>query len=127
MNTATHSPSDRELLELAARAIGLQIVPESYAEEFGFTAKHYVGWWNPLTDGVDLLRLALKLRISINYETDLDEECETVRFIVASAGEGVNGFPLIREELMIENEEDIFEAAHRAIVRVAAEIGRSTK
>jgi len=46
--------SDRELLELAAKAAGINIEPE----------------WNPLTDDGDALRLAVKLKLHIERWDD---------------------------------------------------------
>jgi len=94
--------SDRELLELAAKAYG-----------FGGGSKtsgalwNYIGWcdtaelWNPLTDDGDALRLAVKLhmQVSITTETcraetipvlgvrinDCDEMAATRRAIVCAA------------------------------------------
>jgi hypothetical protein len=65
--------SDRELLELAAKAAGINVKPfaikpaEGEGDGFiGFMAEGSPrGWWDPLTDDGDALRLAVKLRISI--------------------------------------------------------------
>lgn len=60
--------SDRELLELAAKAAGYREF--QYCETSGGLQAIYVedgniGFWDPLTDDGDALRLAVKLRISV--------------------------------------------------------------
>lgn len=47
--------SDKELLELAARAAGL-------------TSVGWAGLWNPLEEDGDALWLAVKLRLDIHFE-----------------------------------------------------------
>ena len=96
--------TDKELLELAAKAAGIKInwstqgihkPPVAYADGCS-TA------WNPLTDDGDALRLAVKLDILIDAA-------------FASATE------------KIEYEIDQLAATRRAIVRAAAEIGKVMK
>jgi hypothetical protein len=64
--------TDRELLELAAKAAGYEIdfeadingwYPHGY-DEFG----DIHAWWNPLADDGDALRLAVELGIDIHIE-----------------------------------------------------------
>ena len=50
--------TDRELLELAAKAIGLDLVKYS-----SHLKDDWIDFWNPLTDDGDALRLAVKLRM----------------------------------------------------------------
>ena len=99
--------TDRELLELAAKAAGFEIepctckkVPFRHAKK---TGKY--GHWNPLNDDGEALRLAVTLGLSISC-----------RYAAASAW-----------NLLIEIEEryeaDPYAATRRAIVRAAAEIG----
>lgn len=63
--------SDKELLELAAKAAGL--ILNCYPDEDFFRANHSglgESWnpkWNPLTDDGDALRLAVKLHINIEH------------------------------------------------------------
>ena len=54
--------TDRELLELAAKAAGYKV-----AWEGGGTTGWMAGgtWWNPLTDDGDALRLAVKLEMDV--------------------------------------------------------------
>ncbi|EOZ3002151.1 hypothetical protein APA66_13030 [Pseudomonas aeruginosa] len=92
--------NDRELLELAARAAGIDRV---LAEPINFsTGVEY--YWNPLTDDGDALRLAVLL----NLEIHSPKSNPTVMFRTA--------------------ENDVFyqDACIRlAITRAAAEIGKS--
>jgi hypothetical protein len=67
--------NDRELLELAAKAAGIEY---SYWSETGLVRLDEKGdWqpgcqWNPLNDDGDAFRLALKLRIQIEYVDEID-------------------------------------------------------
>ena len=95
--------TDRELLELAAKAIGR---PELMAgAEYGLEGME----WNPLTDDGDALRLAVRLQIEIGFSPDERVWCSL-------AGE-----PALKEALTA----DLLAATRRAIVRAAAEIGRA--
>lgn len=106
------STNDLELLELAARAAGV--------EHYGFglmmndepflKIKTHLGMWAPLTDDGDALRLAVNLSFDVDIEYD---GC----VIHAPDLEG-----WISE---IAKEGDVLAATRRAIVRAAAEIGRS--
>ena len=68
--------SDRELLELAAKAAGLHI--KGHQVDYNDTFTHLVvgakftkqkDKWNPLTDDGDALRLAVKLNMRIDHRT----------------------------------------------------------
>jgi hypothetical protein len=102
--------SDLQLLELAAKAAGLKwhdnrIWVDEIAE--------YIPW-NPLADDGDALRLAVKLRLSIeNGEYDVSVE---VWF-------ELNNLRRVNEFYG----EDACAATRRAIVRAAAEIGKEMK
>ena len=99
--------SDEELLELAAKAAGMTLTLGGYLEAVreDEDGKH----WNPLTDDGDALRLSVKLGMAINI---------TPMKIYASDGriDGIN-------EVM--DTSDPYAATRRAIVRAAAEIGKS--
>jgi len=109
--------TDRELLELAAKAAGIESLwwtkdGNKLFQRNGGEQKP----WNPLTDDGDALRLAVKLRLDIGFE-----KLHTVSV-------GVN--PLdkwITEYCDDGMGADISEKTRRAIVRAAAEIGRSMK
>jgi hypothetical protein len=114
--------TDKELLELAAKAYG-------FGEKFGVTwteteyplnsGVHGALWngfghgetaelWNPLTDDGDALRLAVKLRLMIDTSYN--------------GGVGVGSASL--EEVYEDSSVDEYAATRRAIVRASAEIGR---
>ena len=91
--------SDRELLELAAKAVGVELdfsirgdFPPYYVNERGGHSS-----WNPLTDDGDALRLAVKLYL-----------WEPIRLAHRDITDAV----------------DFYAATRRAIVRAAAEIGK---
>ena len=129
--------TDKELLELAAKAAGVFLTPEQFAKEcpspwdeewepwyntecnsmIGMqTCYNYEGelsgWtqyeWNPLTDDGDALRLAVKLGFHVSPRS-----VEVWR----DGKEVINIF---------EDGEDPYAATRRAIVRAAAEIGKKT-
>lgn len=114
---------DRELLELAAKAAGIVALrwgidkPERQISGEG----EFVGaTWNPLEDDGDALRLAVELKLSIFLPEGDDGD-----FAVASVPDGVLddfGETWIQESV---KDGDKLAATRRAIVRAAAEIGRS--
>jgi hypothetical protein len=96
--------NDEKLLELAAKAIG-----EPYYEHVpsgGLYLSNGV-YWNPLTDDGDALRLAVKLSITPHIDGNLTD---------AESAAGFSTEPHF---------DDPYAATRRAIVRAAAEIGRS--
>ena len=99
--------SDRELLELAAKAAEL---PECgwMGPAFMYVKDNTFTDWNPLTDDGDALRLAVKLRIGFGWD-DFGAE--------AVFGEG--------DAEVEEDVSDPYAATRRVIVRAAAEIGKS--
>ena len=98
--------TDRELLELAAKAAGYE-----YAKHGGYIVVDGIpGNWNPLTDDGDALRLAVKLDI-------------VPRVINGVAFAWRDGVCDIQEP----HNGDPYAATRRAIVRTAAEIGRNMK
>ena len=101
------STSDRELLELAAKAAGVDPVLANPIE-FSTGTEYY---WNPLTDDGDALRVAVKLRLEIYFFDGFGE-------VVAE--HNTASFEPGREQYA----DDMNAATRRAIVRAAAEIGR---
>jgi hypothetical protein len=109
---------DRELLELAARAAGIcliwdGIVPKEIIEHWNGdpdNGPETRDWhWNPLEDDGDALRLAVKLEIDVMiWEDYVSVYAREVPELDEYARGGC-----------------IYAAARRAIVRAAAEIGRS--
>lgn len=106
--------TDRELLEYAAKAAGIEL----RAVEINGIKHYFIGGrvWNPREDSGDAFNLLVKLRLSVQYD-DL------------SAG----GFVQVAAPWAAEfsdnawNEwigDDPYAATRRAIVRAAAEIGK---
>ena len=114
--------SDKELLELAAKAAGIDYKHDNsfWAHEDHCAFWSYAdlctcgGRWNPLTDDGDALRLAIKLDLSIHtfYSDGVSSAC--------------SGVPYFVDEEVIHNG-DPYAATRRAIVRAAAEIGKEKK
>lgn len=106
--------NDRELLELAARAAGvpgawIENCPEDGCPTYSCGIGHrgrITALWNPLTDDGDALRLASKLRINLDYIDSTD---------TVSAQNGSHWY--------FEALDDY--GVRRAIVQVAAEIGKA--
>ena len=108
--------TDRELLELAAKAAGMWVNDFSldddyqpfFHDEKGFRLSWGKGWWKPLTDDGDALRLAVKLKFLVDVcldqseagNSDCDYQCE------------------------LHRDSDPYAATRRAIVRAAAEVGK---
>jgi hypothetical protein len=103
--------TDRELLEAAAKAAGIE-VEFSVFSDGSFICFHegcgcFHDEWNPLTDDGDALRLAVRLRMNVDWESADCVWCD-------NEGETVEG-------------DDPYAATRRAIVRAAAEIGSGMK
>jgi hypothetical protein len=115
--------TDKELLELAAKAAGIELMPmqinnvtkQGDDRFIGYMTKADEwprGWFDPLTDDGDALRLAVKLKICIG--PNFDNDCA-----VADGGD-------FSEHHAVEmHNNDPYAATRRAITRAAAEIGKS--
>ena len=104
--------TDRELLEAAAKAAGISVwtdIDGNHYSANGIGAAEQQ--WNPITDDGDALRLAVGLGISVLY-SDFTGEAE------ARWNRGAY-------RLTEYGPDDPLAATRRAIVRAAAEIGRS--
>lgn len=108
--------TDRELLELAAKAAGIRV---EYTEPSLFTGQvfqlffdgeHQVGW-NPLDDDGDALRLAAKLGLDVEWRSD--------GRVAAYRHTNANGYCFTA---LVSCQEDRAASVRRAIVRAAAEI-----
>ena len=100
--------NDRELLELAAKAAGVYLEwdgPPTQWQPMYYQGKTYHSW-NPLTDDGDALRLAVKLGLWVYCGKNISVDW--------------NG-KLFEEPIG----DDPYAATRRAIVRAAAEIGRT--
>ena len=119
--------SDRELLELAAKAAGIEgkygYAPDDYYYNGNVEGictelpdgRSYV--WNPLTDDGDALRLAIKLNMGISIPVMAAKYARVD--VITFRNSGVN--------VMESCNNDPCAATRRAIVRAAAEIGRNMK
>ncbi|EOX9899898.1 hypothetical protein ACPZLB_000124 [Pseudomonas aeruginosa] len=111
--------NNRELLELAARAAGIKArwfrvnqwrrvgghkMQTGQEDVFG---THHSKPWNPLTDDGDALRLAVTLGIQLHFEGGEKDDA------------------VWANETMLWTDGDRPSATRRAIVRAAAEIGKS--
>jgi hypothetical protein len=112
--------SDRELLEMAAKATGdfyqhpSHEIPENLPVAFYLNEKR----WNPLTDDGDALRLAVKLKLSISAANPA--------FIEVAIFKDGEAHLLFRNGTMDSGwNEDSYAATRRAITRAAAEIGKT--
>ena len=105
--------TDRELLEMAAKAAGVEIT-------WALMGDTYAAWlpnellWSPLNDDGDALRLAVKLNLSM----DLFDKEILVGYTTKS-----NQCDQVTETCS----NDPYAATRRAIVRAAAEIGKNLK
>jgi hypothetical protein len=101
--------TDKELLELAAKAAGVDVT-------FDIEGVAWKKWpsfkWNPLTDDGDALRLSVKLGMYLNIYTHPKMQQTNV---------GAASHYLVTEA----HERNPYAATRRAIVRAAAEIGKS--
>ena len=110
--------TDRELLELAAKAAGMELMdrPEVHCYVGGLMTT--TGHWSPLTDDGDALRLAVKLNLiigSYGSYTSVGETFDKPQITTKA------------QEVLCWHHEtngDPYAATRRAIVRAAAEIGR---
>ena len=107
--------NDRELLELAAKAAGEPYF--EHAPEGGLYLSNGEDW-NPLENDGDALRLAVKLSIIVaTYPEEILNTVEAIAFFDGNR----------RKEKHITEKlgDDPYAATRRAIVRAAAEIGKS--
>ena len=118
---------DKTLLEMAAKAVGITLMPmevlnvEHPGDDrfIGYMADPDQcprGWFNPLGDDGDALRLAVKLQLGISIPPVPDGRVDVVTFYgpIISIVE----YPL---------NDDRQTATRLAIVRAAAEIGKAMK
>lgn len=111
--------TDHELLELAAKAAGMQgykFTGTSMAKMIDPNQPDTTGSigpnWNPLTDDGDALRLVVRLHISV-YSNIVRIETGTIQLTLDR---------VFIHESTLNQDESV--ATRRAIVRAAAEIGR---
>ena len=121
--------TDRELLEVAAKAAGIEYDKETTEKDYRFglwltlhgePTEFTRRSWNPLTDDGDALRLAVKLKIDF-YTGEDDGEAAYAGFFDVTMNN--------RQRFAIERFEnrDHYVATRRAIVRAAAAIGKANE
>ena len=114
--------TDRELLELAAKAAGLTVIREHvWGNDFFLIVKmeEKEGLWNPLAIDGDALRLAMKLRLYVYVGS--------MRTAVSSWSLGMEPEDAVKEDFSDSTDEAVATATRRAIVRAAAEIGKEMR
>jgi hypothetical protein len=107
--------TDRELLELAAKAAGIKIewltASDRSPHIVGVSGNSHRCYFNPLGDDGDALRLAVRLHIDIRFEAPaIDPNWKAISKTRTNT-------------YATESSKDAFAATRRAIVRAAAEIG----
>lgn len=100
--------SDREILELAAKAAGIDLVWHGNTDPWCFAEIGPGIKWNPLADDGDALRLAVKLQMGLD----------------TALGQSL-AIPLGSKDCVEQHADDPLAATRRAIVRAAAEIGKA--
>ena len=114
--------TDRELLELAAKAAAYEIDFDEPVN--GWYVNGYdengdpAAWWNPLTDDGDALRLAVKLGLEVSMGAKARDPETKEQFDITM----VTGGDAFKTE---HHNDDPCAATRRAIVRAAAEIGKT--
>jgi hypothetical protein len=107
--------TDKILLEQAAKAAGIEVTWTPEYRSF-FLKGSRLGqrlFWNPLTDDGDALRLAVKLNLKFRYHEVLGQA-----LVWPTVGDGF--------ELNVEDcDSNPYTATRRAIVIVAAELGKN--
>lgn len=127
--------TDRELLELAAKAAGYEIVGIAHKfivqgidEDDLLVANDRGGdsVWNPITDDGDALRLAAKLRLTIRQDDPAASEAGIAAYQTgAPTVDGIG--PWFWKEWLRDHSDDRSVTTRRAIVRAAAEIGKAVQ
>lgn len=109
--------TDKELLELAAKAAGIEWLHYNSGYGKGLCCREPSAlieyYWNPLTDDGDALRLAVKLKLHIG--------------VAARSNQRYSGRHDFDSMIYEDATDDQYAATRRAIVRAAAEIGKGMK
>jgi len=106
---------EKELLKLAAKAINLELFEDDF---YDGELCYYDSdtdcnlWWNPIIDDGDALRLAVELGLAVSICKDMPDGDFTV---------------ILGTEIKEMHNKDKYSATKLAIVRAAAEIGKSIK
>lgn len=108
--------TDRELLEFAAKAAGYKV--DFNNEQWDKFWVMDTGFWNPLTNDGDALRLAVKLDIEL-YQGDDDGAAIFTGYWGKSKRSYMTKLFCVQPA-----DSDPYAATRRAITRAAAEIGK---
>jgi len=111
--------TDRELLELAAKAAGY---PPEWHGSIKIETANGTRKWSPLEDDGDALRLAVRLRLVVHV-WDNDTEISVAKTLP----DGEDPDPAYGEWICesYDSNNDPYAATRRAITRAAAEIGKA--
>ena len=117
--------TDKELLTLAAKAAGIETLIWHEEMQSFWTQYANPQYWNPLTDDGDAMRLAVKLGLNIMpYPIYTDPKHSVIvqkKAMPVPEDEDQRNFM----DAIEIYETDPYAATRRAIVRAAAEIGRT--
>ena len=113
--------TDRELLEAAAKAAGIEVWWNGRTC-FVLKTKVATHEWNPLTSDADALRLAVKLNADVTQHSDDLPTCVVVTIIRPDSAA-----PADYAHIVELHGNCPYAATRRAIVRAAAGIGRNMK
>lgn len=106
---------DVELLDLAAKAYASQGIKKLNSGAWFNGARG--SYWNPLADDGDALRLAVALRLSVKHGVDIWDDTNSMSAYAYYRDVGECQFE--------QHGDDPHAATRRAIVRAAAEIGKT--
>lgn len=112
--------TDRELLELAAKAAGMVVVSDYDGAAWAHLVDEHPEQavrWNPLTDDGDALRLAVTLRIEYIFVSDR----KSIQCMRAEHTEMGDWETYLCDEPIGD---DVQASMRKAIVRAATEIGK---
>lgn len=105
--------TDRELIEAAAKAAGIEVLycSDGFRLSENRVATHK---WDPLSSDADAFRLAVKLGLRHLFYVEVQKDCVQTSYIVP------------QEDVFYESfkDQDPCAATRRAIVRAAAELGK---
>ena len=117
--------SDRELLELAAKAAGIEYTWDTWANAPMVVSENGVDTdtWNPLVDDGDALRLAVALRLVVHI-WDNGESVSAAKTL-PNGDDPPSGDLSSWSSADANSSGDLASATRRAIVRAAAKIGQA--
>lgn len=133
--------TDKELLELAAFAAGYEIIFKNGLDDDGYDDGVWkYTWirgqgrliqWNPLDDDGDALRLAVRLKLPLNFLNRQTARCTpTNKYgneLWVDCGSYWDSSDSMYYPFSEKYGDDPYAATRRAIVRAAAEIGKEMK